>query len=176
VLNPDLPVRQGSIKRSLWWTAFIMVAYDTALRRADLLELQRGQIGDDGQIVVKINKTQREHHCRVRPETIAAIDATYPPVRERIFQWPHCYKSLWDHWREIIHAAGLEANRQNGLQCLRRTSATHLELIAPGEAGRHLGHLTPGLAEKHYIDPRIVGAGRTMLPPTLLPPTEGGAQ
>jgi integrase len=173
VYDPALPVKQGSVARSLWWGAFIRTAYDTALRRADLLALKRGDIGDDGKIVIPIGKTQIEHYCQVRPETLAAIDATYPPVRECIFQWTCAYTTLWRHWEEILDAVGLPKNRDHGLHCLRRTSATYLETVSPGAAGRHLGHLTPGLAEKHYIDPRICGADRQMLPPDIA--QEGGA-
>jgi integrase len=173
VFNPELPFKQGALARSLWWSAFIRTAYDTGLRRGDLLMLQRGQIGDDGKLIVYIGKTRMEHCCQVRPETLAAIDATYPPVRERIFEFPKSYKCLWKHWEQILGIAGLPCNRENGIHCLRRTSASHLERIAPKTSGRHLGHLTPGMAEAHYIDPRIAGEGRPMLPPDL---TEDGEE
>jgi integrase len=35
---------------------------------------------------------------------------------------------------------------------LRRSGATHIEIAAPGMAKRHLGHRTPGLAERAYLD------------------------
>ncbi len=100
-------------------------------------------------------KTAVEILRPLSPETIEAIEATYPPKRELIFDWPHCGKHLRTKWLQIVRAAGLPGGRRQGLHKLRRTSASHLEAVAPGTAGRHLGHLTPGLAERHYIDPRI---------------------
>ena len=68
---------------------------------------------------------------------------------------------------KLLRYAGFPT-RGNGLQKLRRTSATHLEAVAPGSATTHLGHATPAMARAHYLDMRII----TPLCP--LPPEIGG--
>jgi integrase len=157
------------IPRRHWWTAFILTAYDTGLRKSDMLALCRGQIRPDLTICVHVAKTLVDHICRIRPETKAAIDATFPPVRQLLFPWPYSYKFVWYHWRQVLRLAGLP---YMGLHSLRRTSATYLELVSPGLGGAHLAHITPGniLAEKHHIDPRIARALRP-LPPSPFKPT-----
>ena len=71
----------------------------------------------------------------------------------------------------VIEAAGLPDTPGNGPQKLRRSSASHLERVCPGSASHHLGHLTPDMAIKHYLDPRIFNEGRE-----LPPPIEGDAE
>ena len=95
-----------------------------------------------------------------------AISKTIPPHRELVFPWPYRREQLYVHWRKILRGAGVPVTARNGIQKLRRTSASHLEAVQPGSAMRHLGHATRGLAEKHYIDPRVAVA-RPPLPPEL---------
>ena len=144
----------NGIPKSAFWRALILVIYDTGIRRSDMLALRTDDLRD-GSLVLIIQKTAVEILRPLSPETIKAIKATFPPKRELIFDWPHGRNHLNTEWSRIVQAAGLPGGHRQGLHKLRRTSASHLESVAPGTAGRHLGHLTPGLAERFYIDPRI---------------------
>lgn len=154
------------VQRGKFWSAFVRTGYDTALRLSDLLALKKSRIGEAGKLVVLQEKTQVEHVCRLRDTTIAAIADTYPPDRELVFPWSYSREQFWYHWRKLLESAGLPSGRTEGPQKLRRTSASHLEAVAPGAATAHLGHKTPGMAKAHYIDPRIANKDLPM-PPTI---------
>jgi integrase len=141
--------------------SIIRTAFDTGLRRGDLYALRRDQIDADGVLLVALHKTGCDHICRVRPATLEAIDAL--PRSETIFPEP-CHKEAAGAWRWIVTRAEIPRVRWGQLQMLRRTSASHIEQKNPGMAGAHLGHLTPGLAAKSYIDPRIAHAARPLPP------------
>jgi hypothetical protein len=53
---------------------------------------------------------------------------------------------------KLVRGAGL----QGSTKWLRRSGATWCEVHQPGSAMAFLGHRTPGLAYKHYVDPRFV--------------------
>ncbi len=160
----------SGIHRGRFWEAFILTTYDTGLRRGDMLRLARHQINDKGQVTLVQGKTEMGHYCAVRPTTLAAINRTFPPKRDLIFEWPYSPVTFNVEWRRILSVAGQPKRRGNGPQKLRRTSASHLERICPGAASHHLGHLTPDLAMKHYLDPTVAFADRP-----LPPPLDGGA-
>lgn len=158
----------GTIPRGLWWNAFLRTAFDTGLRRSDLLALRRAQIGAGGVLAVPIAKLNgSEHVCRVRPSTLAAIEATFPPARSLLFPWSMTKRMFFLHFHKICNLAGISSTKGLGMHQVRRTGATFIEAHQPGIAGRFLGHLTPGLAERHYIDPRI-RLEAIPLPPDLI--------
>ncbi len=155
----------NGIQQGQFWAAFVHTAYDTGLRQGDLLSLRRKQIAADGRLTIVQSKTLQGHVCRVRPDTLAAIDAIFPPARSLIFAWPYCREVFYTHWRKLLMLAGLPTGRHQGMQKLRRTSATHLERVAPGYATVHLGHRSADLAKRHYIDASIAYRQRPLPPP-----------
>jgi hypothetical protein len=122
----------------------------------------------DGKHYIRVvqHKTREGITCQLREETVKAIKATFPPKRELIFEWPHTPSIFYRHWNNLVYEAGLEVNRRNGPQKLRRTSASHLEAASPGTATAHLGHRSADLARKHYLDPNITQQKRP-IPPSL---------
>jgi integrase len=144
----------------LFWRAMIMVVWDSALRRVDWERLKRSDIGDDGVIVLVQHKTDWPLKCTLRPETVAAIDATNPTNREFIFGSGSSQRCR--SFKRIVTVAGLTGS----LKKLRKSSATAVERLQPGAAMAHLGHKTPGLAARHYIDPRLTQATKIQ-PPSL---------
>lgn len=150
-------------KKSLWWTCFILVAWDTALRLGDLLTIRSDQITPDGRIVLVQAKTGWVHEARLRPETMAALTQLGTLPREGcILPWNEkTLRHLFTCFREILKVAGLRGSSR----WLRRSSATAIEQQFPGAAMAHLGHRTPGLAYKHYVDPRLVQRDKPLPPP-----------
>jgi integrase len=160
----------NGVDHGRWWEAFVLVCYDTALRRGDMLALRRRQVEKAaGGFVVRIvqEKTGDGIIRQLRHFTMNAVDATFPPDRELIFDWPHSVSTLHDHWKEILQHAGMDPdNRRNGVQKIRRTSASHLERVKPGAATAHLGHRSADMAPRHYLDPKI-SRGDLPMPPDL---------
>lgn len=158
------------IDRGLFWDALIRVCYDTGLRRGDLLTLKFSQLetDDEGEHVLRTvqSKTGDGIVHRLHPTTVQALRAIAAPERETIFDWPHTKETFARHWHDILIAAGQKPTRRNGLQKLRRTSASHLEAEQPGAATLHLGHRCGDMARLHYIDPKIAH-GKKPMPPAI---------
>jgi len=160
----------NGIDRGRFWEAFIRVCYDSALRRGDMLALARRQfepVGGGFVLRTVQGKTGDGIVHRLRPETVAAVDATFPPDRERVFDYPYNLDTFHDHWKDILAHAGIDPlNRRNGVQRIRRTSASWLERCHPGAATAHLGHRSADMAQAHYLDPKI-SRGELPMPPAL---------
>lgn len=154
--------KRSRIPRAAFWRAFILTAWDTGLRLGDLLALNVHQIAADGTLVVKQHKTGWPVVCRLRPETMAAIESTFPPHRERVF----CglgRDQLFKQFRALVEAANIP---KGGTKRIRKSSATAVERETPGAAMLHLGHRTAGLAYQHYVDPTKLHQNKPM-PPKL---------
>lgn len=143
-----LPGRlKNYVPRSVYFTALLWADYNTGLRKEDALNFDMRNVRD-GSYFCQITKTSVWHSVQLYPETIAALEAIggrYP------LQWPQSPKMLY-YW---IKVACVTSNvPYAALQQMRRTGATHVH-VAGGDAEKFLGHLTPGLARKHYICKRI---------------------
>ncbi|MFO0897599.1 MAG: hypothetical protein U0836_09275 [Pirellulales bacterium] len=152
----------SGIKRASFWRMFVFITWDTALRLGDVMALRRDRIADDGSFVVVQHKTGWQIQCRLRPETLALVDSTYPPARELILPWGERRECFHQHFRQLVKWAGI---RPGTSKWLRRASATAVEKHYPGAAMAHLGHKTPGLAYAHYVDRLQVGHNKPMPPP-----------
>lgn len=154
------------IRRADWWELFAGAKYDTALRLSDVLSLPV-DVARMESFAVMQDKTQEMLIKRLSERTKEVARRTLHVDRELLLPWSYRRETLWEHWRKfVLVPAGLPVGRREGPQKMRRTSASHLERVHPGAAQMHLGHRTPGLAAKHYIDPRIAAA-EVPLPPAL---------
>ena len=134
--------------------AWLLVGYYSGLRGCDLLGLPLRQALGGRPFVVRQSKTDYPVTVSLPPDAIDAVRATLPPDRERFL--PIHRSTL--HWlvTELTKCAGLEGSPK----WIRKTGATAVELHTPGGAMAYLGHKTPGLAYRHYVDQRIVGVHR----------------
>ena len=158
--------------RSVYFRVLIMIAYDTGLRRCDLLRITREQIDADGRFVLVQRKTKWPVLCQVGQDTLQAIDASLLYPRKCIFGGVNI-GFIGEQFRAIVKAAGLKGS----LTKLRKTSVTAMEGIMPGSGQEHLGHKYGDTTRRFYIDPRLIGSKRP-LPPRLTdkPEAEGGTQ
>ena len=144
--------RLTKIPRSDWMTAFVDFEWDTALRLGDALSVERTDIWPGNYLVIVQQKTGHSHKCCLSERTMRSLERTGFQKRSLLFPlWAdrsHFYKLF----RQLRALAGLGTGSS---KWLRRSSATYVEKRQPGAAMRHLGHRTPGLAYKHYVDPGI---------------------
>ena len=154
-------LRRGRIRKAAFFRAFIMAGYDSGLRLADLLALRRDQIAPDGSVAVLQQKTQWPVLARLRPETLAAMNAIARDGEPLVFGGVVGRRQLFAHFGRLVRLAGLVG----GTRKLRRSGASLLERVCPGAAPYYLGHRGPAMAARHYLDPRIVGRDRPMPPP-----------
>lgn len=140
----------NGIPRAAWWRSYILAAWDSGLRACDLLSIEHDWIAAGGCFTIIQHKTGRRHRVQFAHVTREAIAESMAAAPRRALVWP-----LWGR-REVFAKWAkrllMSAELPGTLKWLRRSSATELERDHPGSAGRHLGHKTPGMAERFYID------------------------
>jgi integrase len=152
------------VPASLYFEGWIRGGYETGLRFSDLLKLRCDCLRDgrDGRLHVVMNKTGLSIGKVISPRLIEILTELSVRGNGRTFFQCHLHgRWLRVHFSRICTQAGVTGTPK----FLRRTGATWVEANQPGMAGRFLGHLSHGLAEKHYID-------RTLLPDACPKPPE----
>lgn len=157
--------RTSRVSRPAFWKALLLTAWDTGLRLGDLMALTTEQVRGQSQFWHTQNKTGHPILCVLRPETGHAIEATYPPDRGLVFRDALKQHFASDRLREFVKAAGVSPG---GFKKIRKSSATAMEIACPGSATAHLGHLTPDMAFKHYLDQSQIQQNKRMAPALLL--------
>lgn len=151
------------IPRALWWRSYVLAAWDSGLRACDLLALEWDWVSAAGCFTIVQRKTGRRHRVQFHQITRDALAASMAAKPGRALVWP-----LWGR-REVFAKAAKklleEAELPGTLKWLRRSSATEVERHHPGCAGLHLGHKTPGMAERFYLDHDQLAVNRPMPAP-----------
>jgi len=149
----------------LYWSAYVAAAWDSGLRRGDLLDLKTAQISPRFWITQR--KTGGTVLVELRASTIAMIDRLCeksPKSREKPFGFTTHPRNFSKEARNLIEAAGLVGS----LKYIRRGCATavayHSQQI--GDASRKLGHQSEGVTKNHYLAPSWQDFPST-LPPEL---------
>jgi integrase len=137
---------------SLFMEAWVRVGFETGLRFSDVLHLKCSCLRGD-RLYVIANKTNVPI-----PKVLSArcveiltklsvhsggVEFFRPILSER---W------LRIRFQRLCRAAGLTGTPK----WLRRSGATHCEIRQPGSAKKFLGHLSDGLAMKHYVDQTLL--------------------
>lgn len=145
----------------VYFKALILAAYETGLRRGDLMRLHRDDIGADGVVSIRQHKTGRVITRKIRPETAAIMLSLPGACPLEIFWGSKKYTRLWQELRKL---AGVDS--EGGLHQLRRTGASHVARTRGTDAARQfLGHRSPEMIA-HYLDPRITQR-EIIVPPAL---------
>lgn len=166
----DMPgVMRNGIPFSLFFKALVLVLYSTGLRISAAVQL-RNRIDANGTIYADAATQKHNQHQQLtlQPAAIEACRAIRPHLNSsdpRLLPWPYTRDRVGRYWRRLLAHAGIEDHRRNGTQKIRRSAASWLELESPGSATRFLGHSTPDLALRHYLDPKIIYAAASRTPP-----------
>ncbi len=165
------------IDKRAYFRAMFLVAWDSGLRLGDVFSIERSWIerqpDGSGRFAIVQSKVGRRIDRFLRPETMQAIDAMFPPERKLLFPlW--CFReAFYRVVKRIVKRAGLSGT----MRWIRRGSASEVEKASPGCGKLHLGHSpkSVGLFEQSYAVMRI--CGRTApLPPAIVPiKPKGGA-
>lgn len=145
--------------------AAIRLVYDTGYRKDDTFSAKRGEFFN-GKIIRTISKTGRLGSRRIRPKTIAAIEAVKNDQDDRLLPMEVGYTGWRKRWHALGRRAGVDTFRR-GLQAIRRTGATMAKKSGQSAAD-YLGH-SPGsgdLADRYYIDPGLLD-DEPPLPPEI---------
>jgi integrase len=131
-----------------FYEAFVRVGFETGLRFSDLLSLRCEQLRE-GRLYVVPNKTGAQVPKRLSASCVESLaKLSVQGDGETFFRWAICKRRAREHFKKLCRSAGLQGTPR----WLRRTGATHCEISQPGSATRFLGHLSPGLAYKFYVD------------------------
>jgi len=132
------------LRKSDFLVAWFLTAYCTGLRAGDLMEARWDQIRGR-RMYVRQSKTSRPHVVVFTDEALEACKAL--PRKPRIFG-DHAAMNTIQQWVKVcMLSAGLDASTK----FLRRSAATYAKVQGKNPKNV-LGHLTDGLAERHYVD------------------------
>lgn len=151
------------LKKSLFLEAWLLSGYCLGLRAGDLWSLRWDQIRGR-RIYVTLRKTSSPFVAVFTDEALAACKAL--PRRRRVFGDFAALNTIQQWVAACARSAGLEGSSK----FLRRSCATYSKILGRSPK-RALGHLTDGLAERHYVDQLLyeeeAGINATPLPPVL---------
>ena len=163
------------LRKNYFAQSLLMAAWDTGLRRADLLRIRWDWIVDSHIFSIVCQKTGKNHVTRFSKPTRNTLLLTFD-------SWTGDYRELcWPVW----FRPGREADRavtdlfkvpllRSGLKCsdgvfkkIRRSSATCTKLNG-GNATDHLGHSSEAITRKHYLNATVIRQEQEItLPPAL---------
>ena len=147
----------------LWFTAWVLLSYETGLRWGDVYHLKQHQLRDDRLFVVQ-NKTGLPIGKRLTPGCVELLQQlAYWSTDDTLFSWAINRRNSYIRWAKVLKEAGLQGTPKY----LRRSGATYCEAANPGSATAFLGHASPEMAAQHYIDPTLL-PDRTPQPPPLI--------
>lgn len=150
------------VNRADFWRAIIRTAYDTGFRAGDLMRLKIENFSARSMVIIRQSKTGQVIVRWVWPETWQAIERIAAPERTLLFADILSRRSFFQRFAEIRKAAGLSGH----FRWLRRTGASLVECDISGQGKTFLGHRSSGIAERYYIDPRLLQT-KPILPPRL---------
>ncbi len=137
---------------SLFFEGWIRAGFETGLRFSDLLALRTEQLRDH-RLFVAQNKTGQPIAKVLTGDCVACLrKLSVLGDGETFFDWAIKHRWLRVHFRRLCEKAGVSGTPK----WLRRSGATAVEAVSPGSAGKFLGHLSPGLAARFYIDPTLL--------------------
>jgi integrase len=169
------------VPSGLWWGALFRVIYWSGCRIRAMLEAESNCYRKGEGVLVRNQKNKTPQWYTLPASCCAAIDATHPERRRRLFPYREYSRAIFTDARRIIEAAGLDCPKGQGMGLfhrLRRTNISYCAAVDPAIAQRQAGHSSYATTLKHYVDPRIA-RGRTaadVLPePIVTPASERGA-
>lgn len=163
-----LPGTIGEIPANLWWSSLLLAAYYTGLRLSGLLNVRWWQVDlANGYLRALTNKNKLEQVFAIPQDLVQILRQINKPAREKV--WWHPYGSKWPcrALRRIVDRAGIPAPKHlHGqlFQKMRRTCITWTAVADLSLATRVAGHASPNTTIRHYVDPRMLGAIRPVVP------------
>lgn len=154
---------QSGCPVALFFTGWVLAGYECGLRFSDLLSLKKHQLRNDRLHTVQ-HKTG-DPLVQVLSAECARIlnDLSVRSTNGTIFRWALAERWLRIRWDRLVDQAGVTGT----CKWMRRTGATWVEAAQPGMASRYLGHRSPELAMKHYVDRSLLPNSCPSPPPIV---------
>jgi integrase len=150
----------GPIPQSMFWSSLVLFLWDTGARIGSTLAIRSTDCNLAERYVLlraEDSKTGMDRLHRFSEMTAAAISGHYDRRRRLIWPWECHRRTLFKYFRWIVEDTGLQSESTMGLfHKLRRTNLSYTAAGGGiGLAQEQAGHSSPGLTQRHYIDPRI---------------------
>ena len=131
-----------------WLKAWLLLGYEAGSRFGDLWRLTGENL--DGDVIRWTQSKTGDgiHKVLSKPCVAACMEMLAQSPDGRILGWACKKRQAMRLMRSHLDLCGLVGTSK----FLRRSGATHIEIISPGMATRHLGHRTATLAAMAYID------------------------
>lgn len=167
--------QKTQIRRDYFAKSLLMAAWDTGLRRADLIRIKWDWLRDSHIFSIVAQKTGKSLVCRVSKETRNLLLLTFDQFAgdDRECCWPiwqspgrFAERSVTDLFRDPLRISGLDCS--DGIfKKLRRSSGTY-QKINGGDPTEHLGHSSDAVTKKHYLNQTAIRREtEIILPPSL---------
>jgi len=137
--------------------AYVLVGYSSGLRRGDMLSMRWDDFSGN-RLQVVMSKTGMPHVCVLDDAAMRSLEML-PRYDRVVFGTILCPDRLKITMKRLVALAGLTGTEK----WLRRSSATYAELSGLS-ASYQLGHQTPGMAFRHYVDRAILAEFRKPVP------------
>lgn len=154
----------GEVPAGLYWSALVLVIYDTGERISAVMETDRSQLVGEWLTVRGEHRKgkRRDKRYKLRAVTVERLNAYQS---KKLFGWPKHQTYLWLQFGKILEQAGLPNDRRNKFHKIRRTVASHFE-AAGGNATELLDHESRKTTQEGYLDPSVI---QHSMPADLLP-------
>ena len=144
---PTVRMRCGCT-RNEFLRCWILLGYETGARWGDLWKMHERDLSGN---VIRW-QTNKTGACQHRPLTDTCMEAVNRMLAKspdgRILGWVCNKRYAMALMKRHLESCGLDGSSK----WLRRSGATHVEQFNPGKAKVFLGHRSPGMADRHYID------------------------
>jgi len=154
----DRRLRSG-VKVSAFLRAWVLLGYESGARQGDLFAMRASHL--HGSVLRWTQSKTGDPLQKIL--TPACVDACRRMLERspdgRILGFACRPRQAMRLMKAHLAACGLDGSSK----WLRRSGATHIEIVSPGRAKLHLGHRSVGLAEASYLD---WGQIRTNVPQT----------
>lgn len=141
---------------------WVVLGYETGARYGDLFGLRAGDLHDRA-ISWTSSKSGVACTRALSPHAVALCKKMLESSPDgTILGWVGSRRYTFRLLRRLLDACVDEGSGK----WLRRSSATHVEQAFPGKAQWFLGHKSPGMAARHYLDQSQL-AGMGVAPPPL---------
>lgn len=158
--------RQWDVSHGDFWTAFILLLFDTGIRKSALLKAKPA----DADLQRRFIRIHAEHQKRMNEQVLTFSQQTADALAaiagpwDYLLPWPFDrykatgWKRLNTHFRRILARAGLSTAGKY-FHRFRASRASYGELSAPGSAQVVLGHADIATTRR-YLDPLILAESR----------------
>ena len=149
--------RLDSVPARLFWSALLLVLWDTGERIGAILPLPRSAlVGNVLTVQAKYRKGRtRDMVYRLHPETVAALAELVPFHESKLMATDCLLESIITIYGRFLKAAGLPHDRAHKFHAIRKSVASHAAAAGVDSSGL-LDHAQAGTTRTHYLDPRIV--------------------